>query len=1158
MSVAGLQDLPLEIFSGLVTDLAAADLPPGASPAQSDCAYILGGVLTRPGLGAGAPGLTGFAGTPKFNYLKTFTDQQEQNRLLFLDSLGNLRQEFPQFTITLLNPGSAMGTPGAYGQSNTLFGREYLAFSDGKFGINLPRQWDTVNYDRVSQCGVGAPPSSAADVSFQLTAITRTSNIISGTTATPHGLVVGGLVNIAGVAADPTLNGQWPVASVPTPTTFTAWGAPGFYAISVIQRIAGTVTVTLPTIPESSVADTIVIGGVNDSGFNGSFTITAINGNQVSWTQAGANAVSYGGTYYTVGFTIPVISMEEQIGATYARVAWPGGGAAAQLPIPGFVTGGTITIAGNSVVGYNASYTVNQIQTTYLGSDGESAPFGDVLIYFNLSFSATGYGGTATASVADSSPAVTGVAGPAGAITAGEHEFSVAFITRQGYITRPSPFGTWAATGGFAVLFTDIPIGPANIVGRLILMTTAQGATFFYNASGDPAITNSAMFIGDNTTTTLTLSIDDTTLASSQDGSTLFSLDELGDSAGVIPYSSRLFWWGERNKVQNFLNLTFDGGIKAAALPLGWNVDISTTAPAVTTSAVWGDALQLTGNGVTGLPVKISQTAYKDYLDQPILLPNTAYSVRVRIQLDPTNIPTQGNVHVHVSSVSLGIDAGLDVLFPALTTTYQEFVGTLMAAIPTIPADLKLAVYIDGNPTNAKKFNVDDIEVFPAKQPYNNTLVRASYVEDPESYSGVTGFLNVQQANGQAVRSCFVLREKLYFVKERSMYTTEDDGQNEPDAWSVTEISNKVGTPSVQGVDVGEEWAVIAARQGLYIFWGPEPVKISQEIQPTWNTINWAAGQTIWVRIDDVNRRILVGAPVNGATSPNTIFVFDYRGLDTAQEIADHWTVRYSSYTGKILAIGNAPKWAPWTMTINAAALVERNDGTSHLFMGNGAGTGKIYDLLDPQQPGSGGVYNDDGAGIPWSYTTYYGPGHQDEQNLRLGSHRKQFGYLTGFCEGTGQMDITAQPLGNTTPIPLLSIQLVNVGAPAAVTNASRSQGITTITCAAGHGLTATDTQVVLSNLNAATMNSTFPLLQILNATQFTVYQPGQPDIPGAGAGGTAGRLLRDFEMTTNFFSERAAYTFSNHGNTANSWFKLQKLVVSMQTDPWSPVRGGN
>ena len=95
-----------------------------------------------------------------------------------------------------------------------------------------------------------------------------------------------------------------------------------------------------------------------------------------------------------------------------------------------------------------------------------------------------------------------------------------------------------------------------------------------------------------------------------------------------------------------------------------------------------------------------------------------------------------------------------------------------------------------------------------------------------------------------------------------------------------------MGTPSVQGVDTGEDWAVIAGRAGMYIFDGGEPVKISQEIQPLWDQINWAAGNTLWVRVDTRNKRILCGVPIGTATSPNRILVLDYRSLSSAGEIA--------------------------------------------------------------------------------------------------------------------------------------------------------------------------------------------------------------------------------------------------------------------------------
>ncbi len=937
MAVAGLQDLPLEIFSGLVNDLAASDLPPGASPALSDCAFELGSVLTRPGLGAGA--ITGLAGNPTVNYLKTFTDLQENQRLLYLDSLGVFRQDFPQGTETIID---AALTPGDFAQSTTLFGREYVAFSDGKGGRDIPRQWDGTNYDRVSQCGPGAPPI-AVDGGSSVLSISSISQPAAFNLLQCVDRDFSGNPLPAAIADAYPLHAQLPAD----------------FVAGILFTIAG-------------------VGG----GWNGAnYTVTS------AYVSGGTGEFTF----------LPTPGVANVVGA-------PAGTAQSQLAtvvtvLPhGLIPGKAITLAGTTGAIYDGNFVVFSI-------------IDDFTFTFNM------------ASAGNAANGAVGTITAAGHIPAGIHKVSVLFVTRQGYLTRPAPPSKYTAAGGQTALVSGIPTGPPNVIARILIFTTAGGANYFYLAS-NVAFGGDSMVINDNLTTTVKVDFDDTTLASGQDVADLFTVNELGECLGFIGYSSRLFGWGERSKLQNLLNTTFDGGF-SGNVPLGWTAD-PTSGPGgsqETATVIWGNAYRITGDGATAVRGLISQPAFQDWLGTPIIQTNVAYSARVRL-LKGGGL-AQGTFRIELYSPSLGVLGSFTVAHAAIGATFAEFSGAI-AGIPNAlgnPTDLLLRVSLTGTPTNNGYVIADNIEIFPTNQPLNSTIVNASYAEDPESYNGLTGFLNVAPSNGQAMRAAFVLREKLYLVKERSFYVTEDDGQNEPDSWAINEVSNKVGTYSAQGVDVGEEWAMIAARQGLYIFWGPEPVKVSQEIQPTWNRINWNAGQFIWVRIDDINKRVLVGVPIDGSTTVNRVLMFDYRGLDSAAEIADHWTVRYSSYTGKILAIGNAPKWSPWTMSINAAAIVERNDGAAHLFMGNGTGTGKIYDLLDPQQPGSGGVYNDDGAGIPWSYSTYYVPGHQDEQALHLGAHRKLFGYLTGLIEGAGQMDISAQQIGNYTPIKLPSIQ---------------------------------------------------------------------------------------------------------------------------------------
>jgi len=102
MSVAGTIDAPLDLFGGIVTDMAAADLPPGVSPDCRDVAFLQGGVKTRPGLlSIYAP----IAGNPTVNYLKTFISPNLVKTLLAMDSAGTLWGENSPGVLTQIAAG---------------------------------------------------------------------------------------------------------------------------------------------------------------------------------------------------------------------------------------------------------------------------------------------------------------------------------------------------------------------------------------------------------------------------------------------------------------------------------------------------------------------------------------------------------------------------------------------------------------------------------------------------------------------------------------------------------------------------------------------------------------------------------------------------------------------------------------------------------------------------------------------------------------------------------------------------------------------------------------------------------------------------------------------------------------------------------------------
>jgi hypothetical protein len=566
-----------------------------------------------------------------------------------------------------------------------------------------------------------------------------------------------------------------------------------------------------------------------------------------------------------------------------------------------------------------------------------------------------------------------------GNISPGVHQCAVVFVTRQGYWTAPSPAVSWTAAGSKKVNVTNIASGPSNIVQRLLTFTAEGGASFYHV----PA----TMILNDNTTTSLEVDFSDTILLSGISMDYLFAQIELPNQLGVVAYAERLFWWGERAKMDNWRSLTFDGGWDASGngRPLGWQLD-PTFGPGGSreaTDAVWGDAYRITGDGATLTRGMIAQNAITDASGNPLFVNGTDYSVRARVARS-ANLAA-GVLRVNAYSPTMGlVGTGLSVTAAQVTTSYQEFIADLFPPQTSLPADLTLRVYADTTPgPNGESFLVDNIEIFPTNAAQNSSLVRASGTEEPEAYDGVTGIVEIAVNNGQGIRAAFALRNNLYFVKERSMYVTATDGVNEPALWGVEEVSNKVGTPSAHGVGFGEEWVVIAGRSGLYFFDGGEPQKLSQEIQPTWDAINWQYGQNLWVVVDTQHKRILVGVPMNTATAPNQILVLDY-----TEGMQDPLVAALSTPE-------RSRKWTPWAIAANSCALIERPaTGTARIFLGSNNASGKIYALIK-------GQFSDDGAAI----NSYYSTAFLAATGI---SGRNLFGYLTAYVQGAGSLALSS------------------------------------------------------------------------------------------------------------------------------------------------------
>jgi len=604
MTTAGSFDAPIEIFGGLVTDMSPADLPHGVSPDCQDVIYSNGGVATRPGLQA----LFGpLAGNPTINYVKTYETLNAALRTLLLDSNGILYKETTPGTLASVASGLAANS---YANSTTLFGREYLAISNGIAGNDLPRQFDDTNFDRVSQSGPGAGPTVVDE------------NVIVAVVASPNGATQPAAVAIAASPNGASENGFL-------------------------------VTIATSAVHGLSAGQSATVAGVGVSGYNGTFPVVSVPSSTQFTYIAGASglAASGGGTAASATATIQTATAH------------------------GFVVGQLVTTAGVGVPGYNGTFAVTSVPDsthfTFTAATGGLAASG---------------GGTASA---------------AGGIATGVHQVCVIFKTRQGYLTKPSPATSWTASGGKRAVVTNIPTGPSNVVARILCFTGAGGASFFYVGAG-ATLFSGTMIVNDNTTTSAVVDFSDAILLAATNVDNLFRLIELGCCAGVIDYAQRLFWWGERNKLNNFVNLGFDGGFTGPSLPhypLGWTPD-PVFAPGGTDEenfVVWGAAYSIVGNGSTATRGLITQSAVQDALGAPLIQANTDYTVRARCARNSTLV--QGNLHVNLFSASAGINTtGLQLSPAQLTTSYAEYTAQLTAPLASIPSDLDSAEDIAGRP----------------------------------------------------------------------------------------------------------------------------------------------------------------------------------------------------------------------------------------------------------------------------------------------------------------------------------------------------------------------------------------------------------------------------------------------------------------------------
>ena len=1055
----------------------------------------------------------GTATSVNFNGITGANLNQTDQVTLALDANGATWEEdvtnaAGQLALTSIIP---LANPGAYLKGVDANGSAYMAYSDLTQGTSQPMQYNGAWCDRITQVGPGqAPtftPQQTTSNTFAITNITQPAAFSqgfsyflqsSGPGSTTPGNVITfyyqdstlGGPNADLVAAMATGNAVYVYASFTgTPVTFgpevvqvTSIGEASppnqprqFYYLTFVvtgsaftyyqgsghagytanfQRSLATMNMTVP-VPGLVVGNQVTIAGNTVAAYNSAWTITqALNSGamQITSTAVSGGIATYNyamqsGVAPVAGELVTITNTTNangQLNLTNATINTASGGST-----------GNFTILVSITTTFPSSAEPSNAVATTAGSIFAFDPGAALVTTGTNPIYGTGTGGTLTFSSAANNT-----------ITPGVKQGSVFFITRNGAVTRPAPPVQFTVpTNCGAIVASNVPIGPPNVVARGITFTESgqnevAGANFYFYDTAQSytvngiKLTSDALTITDNTSTSATFSFSDSVLLASDEidipGNDYFNLIELGNPAWMFQYANRMLYGLCQTKVQNFLNMSFDGGYLPAAAPLlsmptGWTY-LSSAGVGLVKSLDFGNAFTITNTGGTAYTNAqvLFQSAYQDYLNVNIVQPNTPYSVRVKAR----SIGFDGQtVTIQLPTYANGVFA--PSLFGSASFTfnqgsYQTQTATLITGngLVTVPQELQIALGVNALAVGAE-VEIDRIEVFPTNSPVDTTTIWTSYANKFESVDINSGRLGVGAENSQPATGAFEILEQLYIEKSKSLSVTQDSPNYEPNNWSIRQASDRAGAVGPNAFDEGEEFTLSANRNGVYYFDGGKPQPILRELQNTavglnlWESVNWNAGKTIWIRNDLNNRRLLIGIPMitpnpwlpkaaaSTPSSPNVILMCNYTGCPTGAELADSAEVHMTMF-GDLKALDMKRKWSLWQIPCPVAEFVPRADGfTAPLFLCNGINSSKIYQLVNGAADGSG-QNTDDGMPINWSYTTYgLVKAKQGQQVQGLGALRKLWTYFAATMEGVGQVaaKLYSNTLGalqqNTFTVPL-------------------------------------------------------------------------------------------------------------------------------------------
>jgi len=557
----------------------------------------------------------------------------------------------------------------------------------------------------------------------------------------------------------------------------------------------------------------------------------------------------------------------------------------------------------------------------------------------------------------------------AGTITAGLHKVRVVFETRSAYLTEPSPPASWTAAGSKKAVISNIPTGPNYVTARRLIFTAAAGEDLFYL---------STFRIADNTTTSVEVDFSDLELQQGNNVNVLLRNFLLPEQTGIGSYHQRLIAWGGLNCLK-LNNAGFDGGFAAAGEPLGWQQGTNFAGGSKSLFGYKGECWRITGDGVTAVRGEILLPVAS------VVEAKVTYEISVRAAWLYLQPPYDAALHINLEGTGVSTP-GLTIPANSIGQTFLRFRGNLTpeGGLTSVPSDLKLRVRGINTIPSETYLWVDEIEIYKADQKFDASVARVSDAEDPERFDGINGFIVVRKDDGQKIIAGAEQRGFYYFFKERSVHATYDDGANPASLWPLHLISEVAGAASPNAVAAGESFIITAARAGAYLIVAGRATKLSKEIEPTWERINWTAAHTIHTLLDAENNRVHFFVPLDANTAPLHALVLDYTEGFGADEDPG----------GRKWSIDSFPA------AIRASLRYENATGGRDLYLG---GT-KVY-----KHTGT----SDDGTAINSYYETAYLKAGKSGQDLFGGVALNVAGAGTLTASLRGLNDVPTEDLPN-------------------------------------------------------------------------------------------------------------------------------------------------